>query len=141
VLFKRNEMKKLRAEMCRLAEQIAHGFGVKLDYSDGSVKDVERILSEVHDEYCRTGKEDGLRGVALEFAAYLVSVVERHHGSVDWKRDHETIGKDSFPLHWNATTLFPYGWCLKRIFDGPGGDIVSKWQVCVLDRSRGPAAR
>ncbi len=139
--IKQDEMAKLRTKMCGLAEQIAGAFDVKLDYTDASVKDVERLLGEMHDEYLRTKLDDGLRGIALEFAAYLVTVIERNYGPVDWQRDHETIGKDSFPLNWNGVTLFPYGWCLKRIFDGPGDDIVSKWQVCILERSGGSAKR
>lgn len=132
----KKDMKALRTEMCGLGEKVAGLFGVKLDYSDDSIKEVERILGELHDEYRRTGNDDGLRGIALEFAAYMVSVIERLHGPVDWQRDHETFGKDSFPLYWNGSTLFPYSWCQKRIFDGPGDDILAKWQVCVLAKTR-----
>jgi hypothetical protein len=126
------DMNELRAVLCGQAEQVAAHFDVRLDYSDKSVKDVERILGEVHEEYRRTKDERGLRGVALQFGAYLVSIIERHHGSIDWKRDDPTIGADSFPLHWNGSVIFPYGWCMKRIFDGPADDIVSKWKVFVL---------
>ena len=130
--MKQQDMNELRAELCEQAERIGTLFGITLDYTDESVTHVERILGEVHDDYRRTRDKSGLHGVALEFAAYLVSIIERHHGSIDWKRDDETIGKDSFPLHWNGGTLFPYGWCLKRIFDGPADDIWFKWQVHVL---------
>lgn len=30
--------------------------------------------------------------------------------------------------------LFPVGWCLKRIIDGPGDDVVSKWKALVVNR-------
>jgi hypothetical protein len=136
-----NEMVKLRVKMCGLAERIAQAYGVTLDYSHDSVSDVERILGELHDEYRDSGNEHGIFGIALEFGAYLVAVIERHHGPIDWKRDHETFGKQSFPLLWKDTTLFPVGWCLKRIMDGPSDDILSKWQVCVLARTGGTAAR
>jgi hypothetical protein len=125
------------------------GVGVTLDYSERSVHDVERILGEIHDverilgeiheEYRRTKSEEGLQGLALEFGAYLVSVLEKHRGPVIWKRDHPDFGEDAFPLEWRGTTLFPVGWCLKRIVDGPGDDIVSKWKALILNRDGEPA--
>jgi len=60
---------------------------------------------------------------------------------IDWKRDDPTVGEDSFPLHWNGTTIFPYGWCLKRILDGPADECRFKWQVFVLNPNGGSAAR
>jgi hypothetical protein len=130
--FKNNQMKALRATLCGKAEKVASLFDLKLDYTDESVKHVERILGEIHNDYLKTRDENGLFGIALEFGAYLVSIIERHHGTVDWKRDHESLGKESFPLYWNGTTLFPVGWCWKRIVDGPGDDVVAKWKVFVL---------
>src|SRR5688572_23770756 len=99
-MIDRNDMPKLRIKMCDLAEQVSSGFGVTLDYSERSVDDVERILGEVHDEYRRTKSEEGLQGLALEFGAYLVSVLEKHRGPVVWKRDHPEFGEDAFPLEW-----------------------------------------
>jgi hypothetical protein len=74
-----------------------------------------------------------LRGIALEFGSYIVKVIERHFGSAEWQRDHETFGKDSFPLRWQDKIIFPYQWCMKRIFDGPGDDVWFKFKALVLD--------
>lgn len=138
MLFKRkDEMTKLREKLCGLAEQVARGFDIQLDYSDDSVRQVEFILGQIHEEFVKTREEEGLFGIALELGAYLATVLERHHGPIQWKRDHPEIGKESFPLDWNGTTLFPVGWCLKRMMDGPGDDVVSKWQVLVLARGSG----
>jgi hypothetical protein len=136
-----DEMTKLRGTLCGLAEEIASSFDIQLDYSDDSIRHVEFILSKVHDEFVTTRDEEGIFGIALEFGAYLASVIERHHGPVKWSRDHPEIGKESFPLKWNGTTLFPVGWCLKRIVDGSGDDIVFKWRALVLSREGGAAAK
>jgi hypothetical protein len=130
------EMNELRVRLCPLAEDVASGFDVTLDYSEASVEHVERILGEVHNNYLTTHSEEGMRGIALEFGAYLVTVLERHYGPVVWKRDHPTIGGETFPVYWRGTTLFPYGWGLKRIFDGPGDEICSKWEACVVQRAK-----
>lgn len=103
-MIDRNDMLTLRTKMCELAEQVARGFGVTLDYSERSVRDVERILGEIHTEYRRTKSEEGLQGLALEFGAYLVSVLEKHRGPVVWKRDHPDFGEDAFPLEWRGAT-------------------------------------
>lgn len=133
-MIDRNDMHELRSKMCKLAEQVAGAFGVTLDYSERSVRDVERILGEIHQEYRRTKSEEGLQGLALEFGAYLVSVLEKHRGPVVWKRDHFEFGEDAFPLEWRGTTLFPVDWCLKRIVDGPVDDIEFKWKALIVNR-------
>jgi hypothetical protein len=126
-MINRDDKPALRAKMCSLAEQVAAAFDVKLDCSERSIRDVDRILGQLHEEYRRTRSEEGLRGIALEFGAYLVSVLEQHRGPVLWKRDHPDLGADTFPVEWRSTTLFPVAWCLKRILDGPGDDLVFKW--------------
>jgi hypothetical protein len=139
-MIDRNNMPQLQLKMCSLAEQVAGGFGVKLDYSEKSIRDVDRILGEVHEEYRRTKSEEGLQGLALEFGAYLVSVLQKHRGPIVWERDHPEFGRDAFPLQWRGATLFPVAWCLKRIIDGPGDDLVSKWQALIVQREGEPEA-
>jgi hypothetical protein len=98
--------REIQKQLCELAERIAReNFAIELDYSIESIRQVERILGALHDDYKRTRREDGIHGIALEFAAYLVTVVERHFGSGDWQRDDSSFGADSFPFHWRGSTL------------------------------------
>ncbi len=125
--------REIQSQLCELAEQIARdNFGIGLDYSIASIQQVESILAAVHNEYVRTQSEDGLQGIALEFAAYIVTVIEKHFGVGDWHRDHATIGPDSFPFQWRGATIFPYGWCFNRIIDGPEDDIWVKFNALVV---------
>ena len=123
----------LKDKLSGLAKQIAEqNFGIQLDYSIESIKQVENILGVIHKDYKKTRSTEGLQGIAFEFGAYIVKVVEKNFGSAEWKSDHEIFGENSFPLQWKNSTLFPVEWCRKRIFDGPGDDIWSKFQVYIL---------
>jgi hypothetical protein len=43
------------------------------------------------------------------------------------------MGENSFPVYISETEAgFPYSWCLKRLYDGPGDDVWSKYSVFVL---------
>ncbi len=75
---------------------------------------------------------EGLNGIALEFAAYIVKTIRTNTKKGKWHRDHADFGKDTFPFEWNGQTIFPYGCCQKRIFDGEGDDLVFKYQVLIL---------
>jgi hypothetical protein len=135
----RSSTAELKDKMSALAERIAlEGFKIKLDYSVESIKQVESILAKLHKDYKRTRSEDGLQGIALEFGAYIVKVIEKHFGSVTWERDHPSIGQDTFPLQWRGTTLFPFGWCMKRILDGPGDDVWFKFHALILKHNDKP---
>ncbi len=126
------DMEKLKSELNDNALEIAKGFGVQLDYSHESIGHVERMLGEVHKGYKETKDEEGLVGIALSFAAYIISVIERNSEPGVWQRDHPTVGEDSFPFTWREGTLFPYAWCMKRIFDGKGDDVWVKYKTLVI---------
>lgn len=128
------DMHKLKEELNDNALEIAKVLGFELDYSHKSIKKVERILGKVHKEYKKTGDDDGLRGVAISFAAYIINVIERNTIRGTWKRDHPKMGEDTFPFEWKDTTIFPFAWCMKRILDGKGDDVWSKYKVLVMER-------
>lgn len=128
---------EIQPKLCGLAERIAsEHFGTRLDYSVDSVRAVERILGAFHDDYRKTRSEDGLHGIALEFAAYIVSIIQRHFGPAQWERDCPSFGQDAFPLHWRGSSIYPYAWCMKRIYDGPGDDVWFKFHTIVLEAER-----
>jgi len=131
------DLGKVHGELCGLAARIAlKEFGTHLDGSVDSVRDVEHILGQIHDLYCKTRLEDGLHVVALAFAAYIASVVQTHFGPARWERDCSYLGEETFPLIWGEARVYPYAWCLKRIFDGPGDDIWFKFQAVILEAER-----
>ena len=133
-MTKELEIHELKNKLSTLAERVANeAFGKQLDYSVESVKEVESILAVLHEEYKSTGSEDGLQGIAMEFGAYIVKVIEEHFGPAEWQRNDESFGDDTFPLQWRGSTLFPVGWCLKRLLDGAADDVWFKFEALVLN--------
>ncbi|MDB5264655.1 MAG: hypothetical protein JWN64_226 [Parcubacteria group bacterium] len=129
------KLSKLQNELTDLAIQIAAGSNIKLDFSIESVKQIEVILGVIHKDYKKDKQEEGVRGIALEFAAYVISVIERNLEKGYWQRDSEESGKDSFPYFLSDdSVIFPYSWCLKRIIDGSSEDVWLKFQTLVLKK-------
>lgn len=124
---------KIKEKMLENAIEIGKSYNFHLDYSDESINNVESILSDVNNEYLKTKNEKGLRGIALIFSFYIVAVIERNHGKGKLERDDKSIGQDTFPFYWKDSTLFPYGWCLKRIYDGDADNVAIKYKTLVLN--------
>lgn len=129
------DLAELRDELAGSAEEVAEAFGVKLDYSPGSVKRVEKILGKIHVEYRKTRIDDGLHGVALEFAAYTINVIEQNYAPGVWVRDHPVLGEETFPYLWLEREIFPYAWCQKRILDGESDNVWSKFKTLVIQEA------
>lgn len=126
-------IEELKPKMLANAIEIAKDFNVNLDYSDESINGVEHVLSELHKEYKKTKSDEGLHGIALFYAFYIVAVIEKNHGKGKFERNHKTFGENSFPFTWNGKTLFPYGWCEKRILDGEGDNVEIKYKMLILN--------
>ena len=124
---------ELQNRLVKIALQIAGDFHIKLDYSHNSIKQVEKILGKVHIEYAKTKNEDGLNGIAVGLAAYIVATIVKNTKEGRWYIDHVNFGEKSFPFYWREAILFPCGWCQKRIFDGEGDNIWSKYNICTMD--------
>jgi len=91
----------LYQKLLGLAIQIADTFKIKLDYSNDSIKNVEKILAKLHADYLKTKRTEGLTGVTIEFAAYIIEVIRRNSDDKGiWYKDHNHFGEDSFPFVW-----------------------------------------
>jgi len=123
---------ELQLELVRLAVDVAATFGESLDFSNESVKVVETICAQLHETYTESGNDDGFNGIALEFGAYIATVIQHNFGEGVLERDHPDFGENSYPFVDSRGTIFPYNWCLKRIFDGPADDVWFKYQAHVL---------
>ena len=112
-------------------------YQIKLDYSDDSIADIENILSQLHDEYTKTGNEEGLYGLAIMCGAYIGEVAQRNHQVGRWEKDHPTIGEMTFPFYLeDDSCIFPVGWCQKRILDGADDNVVPKYRICVIEQMK-----
>ncbi len=126
----------LKEQLAALAVQVAReGFGLYLDYSPGSVRHVEEVLAEAHEDYRRTQDSEGINGLALEVAAYMIKVIEKNYGGGAWQKDHAAYGSETFAYEWRGNEFFLYHWCLKRITDGPGENVWLKFRTQIISRA------
>ena len=103
--------------------------GIVLDYSEKSIKDVEKILGDLHEQYIATKREKGAMGLAMAFGAYIGEVIRRGTPGTRWERDHPVAGENSYPLHWHGGEIFPCIWCYKRIVNGPEDNVWNKYII------------
>ncbi|HLL61344.1 MAG TPA: hypothetical protein VK338_06520 [Candidatus Nitrosocosmicus sp.] len=133
------ELTNLKKKLTSHALEIAETYGIKLDYSDESIKQVEKILGEIHKGYKkikpndRKELEEELDGIAQAFGAYIISVIERNYEAGKWKKDHPEMGKNTFPYYWKGLTFFPNAWCYKRIVTGKADDVWAKYYIIVIN--------
>jgi hypothetical protein len=97
-----------------------------VDYSLDSIKVIEEELGRISKEVDRAKPQSGTFGTALGYGAYIGEVFRRRDGG-SWAEDHPVGGPRSFPLALNnQRTLFPVGWCWKRLTAGEEDNVYHK---------------
>ncbi len=102
---------------------------ITLDYSIGSLKQVDQILGRVHENYLENPGSISLRGLSAEYGAYVGEVIRRNEPNAYWTRDSQVAGEKSYPLHWNAGESYPIAWCARRIANGDEDSIWIKYSI------------
>lgn len=129
------EINELKKELVAISLKVGSHYNIDLDFSIESVKDVEKILSQLSADYKKTKDKEGLNGLALELAAYIIEVIEKNITVGTWERDSLEFGKEVFPYDLgDGNIIFPYQWCLKRIYDGEGENVWIKFNSLVLKK-------
>lgn len=114
----------LSSEAIKDAEQN----NVKLDYSPESVRDVEKILGNIHELYVQSGSSVRVMGISAAYGAYIGEVIRKTEDGVHWERD-DQMGEKSYPLIWGTGHSYPMGWCQRRITDGEGDNVWVKFSI------------
>jgi hypothetical protein len=130
------ETEALMQEGVAQAVEVAKESGFTLDFTDASIEELEKLLAECHKEYKKTKSEEGFHGLAIMCGAYIGEVIRKKGQGGTWARNHPDFGEDSFPFYWQDHTLFLYGWCAKRIFDGDGDNVAFKYKALIQDRQQ-----
>ena len=100
--------------------------GVKLDYSFDSIQIIEEELGRISKEIDKANPQRGTLGLSMSYGAYIGEVIRRRDGG-SWAQDHPIGGEQSFPLTTtNNVTVYPVGWCWKRLTIGEEDNVYSK---------------
>jgi hypothetical protein len=131
---------ELQEKMCACAEWAvvyARGvFEVELDYSEASLRQIERMMSVLFKDrhrswlarWLRPGPtEEEVRQVALLLGAYIGEVIRRHHGG-QWAF-HKRLGLQLLPLITHGVSTYPLSKAYQRLTYGPEEDVWSYYQV------------
>jgi len=130
-----NGMTKVQKRLTELAINDAKKHNIKLDFSNESIKEVENILSAVHDEYNKTKNEKNLNDIALKYSAYIITVIEKNFEKGKWERNDPVFGEDSYTFYWRGGAYYIYSWCLKRIIEGEQDNIWIKYKLSILQNN------
>jgi hypothetical protein len=112
------------------AKWVKQDRGIVLDYSLDSIKVVEEELERISKEVNRDNPQQGTWGTALGFGAYIGEVFRRSDGG-DWAVNHPNGGPQSYPLTIQSNvTIFPVGWCWRRLTLGAEDNVYHKAMMC-----------
>jgi hypothetical protein len=113
------------------------GFAFRLDWSDGSIQQIEAILTRMHDEMASaqpTG--DQILQFAKMFGSYVGEVFRKNHGG-QWGM--VTLGGDTFPgmqADNGGGRFWPWGRVRKRLLNGPEDNVWHYYQHLAEGESR-----
>jgi len=100
--------------------------GIDLDYSIDSIKIIEEELDRISGRVDKANPQEGTFGLATGYGAYIGEVLRRRDGG-SWAVDHSVGGPRSYPLTTKSnTTVFPVGWCWKRLTIGEEDNVYHK---------------
>jgi hypothetical protein len=139
------------ADLAEGAVSLAVDHRINLDYSEGSVKQLARLIVAV-EKLCRCvlDRPDGAR-VADDVAnlisprslgAYYGELFVRHAGAV-WGEAEGEAGPEPAVIGGGGVTHLPLDTVRRRVFDGPGVDLVRifKSEKAAMTKSRAKAKR
>lgn len=95
------------------------GFKIKLDFSDNSIKDLEKILEVFYNGFTpeRKPTEDELQNAAVIWGAYLGETLRRNYGG-EWAVENEIS-----VLNISGFKIFPSSKVYKRLTNGPEDNV------------------
>ena len=122
-------------------------FGVALDYSEGSIQAVEKILGRIHDSrpkgllrlFRRGPSGEEIWAHALSLGAYVGEVMRRQWGGA-WEPPLPDIGKAFVTLHLSWGTVWPTAKALKRLLNGAEDNVWLYYRVLKADHGHGAEA-
>jgi hypothetical protein len=110
-------------------ERARSAYGVTLDYSPDSVKEVEKLLATKYElQKSHPMTEEETADAAHLWGAYIGEVMKRLRPA-HWTRDSAAAGKDALPIVFNDTgeESFPCAWVYHRLTNGEEDNVWVKF--------------
>jgi hypothetical protein len=127
------EIQKIaEAYALRMIDYAKDTHGIKLDWTDNSIRVVERIAGAFHDEYKKNPpSSEEIAPFYKGIGSYIGEVFRRNHGA-DW--GWVTLEGERFPgMQSKPGSLFwPWGKALNRIVNGPEDNLWHYYQFGLL---------
>jgi hypothetical protein len=104
-------------------------YGVNLDYSPDSVKEVEKILGAKYGlQETHPMTEAEIVDAAHLWGAYIGEVMKRVHPA-HWVRDSDVVGKDALPIVYEDKSgeSYPCAWVYHRLKNGEEDNVWVKF--------------
>jgi hypothetical protein len=110
-------------------ERARSSYGVTLDYSPDSVKQVETLLATKYElQKTHPMTEQEIADAAHLWGAYVGEVIKRIHPA-HWVRDSQVAGKDALPIVYedNSGESYPCAWVYHRLKNGEEDNVWIKF--------------
>lgn len=114
------EFHKVQKAMLPHAEELATHNGVKLDYTDKSMKALDEMFVKIAKEFDEAGIHGGdiesnesAQGIAEAVGCYIAECIEKYHGKGRWIQESDGYG---FQLQ-TGGVVYPMIWVMKKLLD------------------------
>jgi hypothetical protein len=110
-------------------ERASSSYGITLDYSPDSVKQVETMLATKYElQKTHPMTEQEIADAAHLWGAYIGEVIKHIHPA-HWVRDSEVAGKDAIPLVYEDKSgeSYPCAWVYHRLKNGEEDNVWVKF--------------
>lgn len=121
----------MAALSAQAVERARSGYGITLDYSPDSVKEVENLLATKYNmKKARPMSEAEVADAAHLWGAYIGEVIKRIHPA-HWVRDSDVAGKDALPIVYEDKSgeSYPCAWIYRRLKNGEEDNVWVKFYV------------
>jgi len=121
-------------------------YGVTLDFSEASVKQLETLLAGMHGGLPKLGdparpSDQWITSIAVTLGAYLGEILRRNLGGT-WLKQNPTAPGSLPVLNVHGNILTPCRKVLKRILEGSGENVAYFYQVaCQIIREQKPQTK
>ncbi|MEK9156554.1 MAG: hypothetical protein AAB448_00210 [Patescibacteria group bacterium] len=133
VALSSSEVVLLKKELVAQALEMGKEYSARLDFSPESIKEIDRVLEDIHQNYAPKATEDELFAIARPFGCYILEVFvqQKIEGKFSIETFFNPAGDFAFTFK-DGNTVFPAGWCFKRVADGDNDNLWMKYRYFVL---------